>query len=44
MRLLLDIHILIWAATGDAKLSKAVAQLIDEEANMSMTTRAGGDV
>jgi PIN domain nuclease of toxin-antitoxin system len=33
MRLLLDTHILIWAATGDAKLSKAAAQLIDEEAN-----------
>lgn len=33
MRLLLDTHVLIWAATGDAKLSKAAAQLIDEEAN-----------
>lgn len=33
MRLLLDTHLLIWAATDDAKLSKAAAQLIDDEAN-----------
>ena len=33
MRLLLDTHILIWAAIGDEKLSKAAAQLIDDEAN-----------
>ena len=33
MRLLLDTLILIWAATGDDKLSKAAAQLIDDEAN-----------
>jgi PIN domain nuclease of toxin-antitoxin system len=33
MRLLLDTHILIWAAIGDAKLSKAAARLIDDEAN-----------
>ena len=31
MRLLLDTHILIWAAIGDDKLSKAAAQLIDDE-------------
>jgi len=33
MRLLLDTHILIWAATDDVKLSKAAAQLIDDDAN-----------
>ena len=33
MRLLLDTHILIWAAIGDDKLPKAAAQLIDDEAN-----------
>ena len=33
MRLLLDTHILIWAAIGDDKLSRAAAQLIDDEAN-----------
>ena len=33
MRLLLDTHILIWAAIGDEKLSKAAAQLIDDEAS-----------
>lgn len=33
MRLLLDTHVLIWAATDDAKLSKAAAQLIDDETN-----------
>ena len=33
MRLLLDTHILIWAAIGDDKLSKAAAQLIDDEVN-----------
>lgn len=33
MRLLLDTHVLIWAATGDVKLSSAAAQLIDDEAN-----------
>lgn len=33
MRLLLDTHILVWAATGDTKLSSAAAQLIDDEAN-----------
>ncbi len=33
MRLLLDTHVLIWAATGDVKLSKAAAQLIDDDAN-----------
>lgn len=33
MRLLLDTHILVWAATDDVKLSKAAAQLIDDEAN-----------
>ncbi|WP_412459446.1 type II toxin-antitoxin system VapC family toxin [Pseudomonas coronafaciens] len=33
MKLLLDAHILIWAATGDTKLSAAAAQLIDDEAN-----------
>jgi PIN domain nuclease of toxin-antitoxin system len=33
MKLLLDTHVLIWAATGDTKLSKAAAQLIDDESN-----------
>ena len=33
MRLLLDTHILIWAAIGDERLSKAAEQLIDDEAN-----------
>ncbi|MCR8717759.1 type II toxin-antitoxin system VapC family toxin [Pseudomonas syringae] len=33
MKLLLDTHILLWAATGDTKLSTAAAQLIDDEAN-----------
>jgi len=33
MRLLLDTHVLVWAAIGDGKLSKAAAQLIDDEAN-----------
>jgi len=33
MKLLLDTHVLIWAATGDVKLSKAAAQLIDDGAN-----------
>jgi PIN domain nuclease of toxin-antitoxin system len=33
MRLLLDTHVLIWAATGDVKLSTAATQLIDDEAN-----------
>lgn len=33
MRLLLDTHVLVWAATGDAKLSRAAVELIDDEAN-----------
>ncbi|SDX33723.1 PIN domain-containing protein [Pseudomonas syringae] len=33
MKLLLDTHILLWAATGDTKLSAAAAQRIDDEAN-----------
>ncbi len=33
MRLLLDTHVLIWAATDDVKLSSAAAQLIDDETN-----------
>lgn len=33
MKLLLDMHILLWAATGDTKLPAAAAQLIDDEAN-----------
>lgn len=33
MKSLLDTHVLIWAATGDIKLSKAAAQLIDDESN-----------
>lgn len=33
MRLLLDTHVLVWAATGDTKLSRAAIQLIDDEAN-----------
>jgi len=33
MKLLLDTHVLIWAATGDTKLSKTAAQLIDDESN-----------
>src|SRR5471030_1071282 len=33
MKLLLDTHVLVWAATGDAKLSGKAAQLIDDEAN-----------
>lgn len=33
MKLLLDTHILLWAATGDTKLPAAAAQFIDDEAN-----------
>ncbi len=33
MRLLLDTHVLIWAATDDVKLPKTAAQLIDDDAN-----------
>lgn len=33
MRLLLDTHILVWAATDDVKLARKVAQWIDDEAN-----------
>lgn len=33
MKLLLDTHVLIWAATGDSKLSRKAAQLIDDETN-----------
>ncbi|GAB0077089.1 hypothetical protein [Pseudomonas syringae group genomosp. 3] len=33
MKLLLDTHILLWAAIGDTKLPAAAAQLIDDEAN-----------
>jgi PIN domain nuclease of toxin-antitoxin system len=33
MRLLLDTHVLIWAATDDIKLSNSAAKLIDDEAN-----------
>jgi len=34
MKLLLDTHVPIWAATGDAKLPKTAAQLIDDESNI----------
>lgn len=33
MRLLLDTHVLVWAATGDPKLSSAAVKLIDDDAN-----------
>ena len=33
MRLLLDTHVLVWAATGDPKLSSAAVRLIDDDAN-----------
>lgn len=33
MKLLLDTHILMWAATDDIRLSRAAAQLIDDETN-----------
>ncbi|SHN15250.1 PIN domain nuclease, a component of toxin-antitoxin system (PIN domain) [Pseudomonas asturiensis] len=33
MKLLLDTHVLVWAVTGDRKLSETAAQLIDDEAN-----------
>lgn len=33
MKLLLDTHVLVWAATSDARLSQAAARLIDDEAN-----------
>ena len=31
---MLDTHVLIWAATGDTRLSPAAAQLIDDETNI----------
>ena len=34
MKLMLDTHVLIWAATGDTRLSPAAAQLIDDETNI----------
>lgn len=33
MKLLLDTHVLVWAAIGDPKLSKAAIALIDDPAN-----------
>jgi PIN domain nuclease of toxin-antitoxin system len=38
MRLLLDTHIALWAATGDSRLSERARSLIDEETNQLLVS------